>query len=144
MPHDAAGLEAWEDALQRVLSFADRELEKRHGRRWPLHPARQAAGTAANPQYDGLFRVTAAFSAGFGSKLGPWYSLRTEIATLAPVPAADRAAVEDEAVALVREGLAREFPGRDLRVDRDGLSWKIHGDLSLGGGSPPAAGGNRH
>lgn len=139
MPSAAAGLEAWEDALQRVLSFADRELEARHGRRWALHPARPAAGTAANPQYDGLFRVTAAFTAGFGSSLGPGYSLRTEIATLAAVPAADRAAVEEEAVALVREGLAREFPGRDLRVDRDGSSWKIHGDLSLGGRPASAA-----
>lgn len=125
------GLDAWEDALQRVLSSVDRELESRHGGKWPLHPARPAAGEAANPQYDGLFRVTAAFSAGFGSRLGPGYVLRAEVATLAPVPQADRAAIEEEAVALVREGLAREFPGKDLSVDRDGDVWKIHGDLSL-------------
>ena len=125
------GLDAWEDALQRVLSSVDRELESRHGGKWPLHPARPAAGEAANPQYDGLFRVTAAFSAGFGSRLGPGYVLRAEVATLAPVPQSDRAAIEEEAVALVREGLAREFPGKDLSVDRDGDVWKIHGDLSL-------------
>ena len=127
------GLDAWEDAPQRVLSSVDRELESRHGGKWPLHPARPAAGEAANPQYDGLFRVTAAFSAGFGSRLGPGYVLRAEVATLAPVPQSDRAAIEEEAVALVREGLAREFPGKDLSVDRDGDVWKIHGDLSLGG-----------
>ena len=125
------GLDAWEDALQRVLSSVDRELESRHGGKWPLHPARPAAGEAANPQYDGLFRVTAAFSAGFGSRLGPGYVLRAEVATLAPVHQSDRAAIEEEAVALVREGLAREFPGKDLSVDRDGDVWKIHGDLSL-------------
>ena len=34
-------------------------------------------------------------------------------------------------VALLREGLARAFPGRNLRVDRDGAGYKIHGDLSL-------------
>ena len=126
------GLEEWEDALQRVLSSVDRALEERHGSRWPLHPARSPAGAAANPQYDGLFRVTASFSAGYGSSLGPGYVLRAEIATLAPVPAADRAAIEEEAAALVREGLAREMPGRDLSVSRDAGVWKIHGDLSLG------------
>lgn len=125
------GLEAWEDALQRVLSFADRALEARYGGRWPLHPARPAEGVAANPQYDGLFRVTASFSAGYGSALGAGYVLRTDIVTLSPVSPEDRAAVEDEAVALVREGLKREFPGRALSVDRDGPVWKIHGDLSL-------------
>jgi len=125
------GLDAWEDALQRVLSSVDRELESRHGGKWPLHPARPAAGVAANPQYDGLFRVTAAFTAGFGSKIGPGYVLRAEIATLSPVLQADREAIEEEAVALVRKGLAREFPGKDLAVDKDGDVWKIHGDLSL-------------
>lgn len=124
-------LEAWEDALGRVLSSVDRELEERHAGRWTLHPARPFHGTAANPQYDGLFRVTASFTAGYGSELGPGYVLRTEIATLDRVSEADRAAVEEEAVGLVREGLAREFPGRALRVSRDGPTWKIHGDLSL-------------
>lgn len=125
------GLDAWEDALQRVLSRTDRTLEERHGSRWPLHPARPKAGVAANPQYDGVFRVTASFSAGYGSKLGPGYILKTEIATLAPVAPAERDEIENEAAALVREGLATEFPGRDLRLGRDGNVWKIYGDLSL-------------
>lgn len=125
------GLEAWEDALQRVLSSVDRTLEERHEARWPLHPARPADGTAANPQYDGLFRVTASFSAGFGSKLGPGYVLKAEIATLAAVSPEDRAAIEREAADLARKGLAREFPGKALSVDKDGPVWKIHGDLSL-------------
>jgi hypothetical protein len=125
-------LEDWEDALGRVLSFADETLEARHTGRWPLHPARPARGEAANPQYDGLFRVTAVFSAGYGSALGPGYVLRAEVSTLAPVGAAERAALEEEAAAIVRERLPEAFPGRDLRVERDGSTWKIVGDLSLG------------
>ena len=127
----AETLENWEDALQRVLSFVDGALEDRWGGRWPLHPARPPRGSAANPQYDGLFRVTAAFSAGFGSALGPGYLFRVDMVTLSRVPPEERARIEDEAAALLREGLAREFPGRDLRVDRDGPCFKIYGDLSL-------------
>ena len=124
-------LEAFEDRLHGVLSEIDGALEERWGARWPLHPARPPRGAAANPQYDGLFRVTAAFSAGFGSRLGPGYLFRVEMSTLADVPAAEREAIEAEAARLLREGLARVFPGRDLRVDRDGPVLKIHGDLSL-------------
>ena len=124
-------LESFEETLHGVLSEIDRTLEERWGARWPLHPARPARGTAANPQYDGLFRVTASFTAGYGSKLGPGYVFRVEISTLADVPEETRAEIEEEAVRLLREGLARAFPGRDLRVDRDGPVLKIHGDLSL-------------
>ena len=124
-------LEDFEFALDTVLADVDRMLEERWGDRWPLHPARPAAGVAANPRYDGLFRITAAFTAGFGSEKGPGYLLRTEAATLADVPAADRTALEDEAAALVRDGLARAFPGRELHVERDGGVYKIFGDLSL-------------
>ena len=124
-------LEDWEAKLDAVLADADRALEARWGGRWPLHPARPEAGAAANPRYDGRFRVTAAFTAGFGSEKGPGYLLRVETATLEEVPEADRTEIEDEAAALVREGLAREFPGRELHVERDGGAYKIHGDLSL-------------
>ena len=123
-------LESFEDTLHGVLSEIDGALEERWGARWPLHPARP--GTAANPQYDGLFRVTASFSAGFGSALGPGYVFRVELSTLRNVPPEVRAEIEEEAARLLRAGLARAFPGRDLRVDRDGSVYKIHGDLSLG------------
>lgn len=124
-------LEAFEDTLHGVLSEIDGALEERWGARWPLHPARPPRGTAANPQYDGLFRVTASFSAGFGSTLGPGYVFRVELSTLRNVPPEVRAEIEEEAARLLRAGLARAFPGRDLRVDRDGSVYKIHGDLSL-------------
>ena len=126
-----SSLEDFEDRLHGVLSEIDGALEERFGSRWPLHPARPPRGAAANPQYDGLFRVTASFSAGYGSKFGPGYVFRVEASTLASMPESERAAIEDEAVALLREGLARAFPGRDLRVDRDVAGYKIHGDLSL-------------
>ena len=124
-------LEAFEETLDSVLADADRTLEERWGDLWSLHPARPAVGGAANPRYDGLFRVSAAFTAGFGSEKGPGYLLRVETATLEDVPEKDRATLEDETAALVREGLARAFPGRDLRVERDGGVYKIFGDLSL-------------
>ena len=126
-------LERFEDTLHGVLSEIDGALEERWGARWPLHPARPPRGAAANPQYDGLFRVTASFTAGYGSKWGPGYLFRVEASTLATVPEADREAIEEEAVALLRDGLAKAFPGRDLRVDRDVAGYKIHGDLSLEG-----------
>ena len=126
-----SSLEDFEDRLHGVLSEIDGALEERFGSRWPLHPARPPRGAAANPQYDGLFRVTASFTAGYGSKLGPGYVFRVEASTLASVPESEREAIEEAAVALLREGLARAFPGRDLRVDRDVAGYKIHGDLSL-------------
>ena len=126
-----SSLEQFEDKLHGVLSEIDGALEERFGSRWPLHPARPPRGAAANPQYDGLFRVTASFTAGYGSKFGPGYVFRVEASTLASVPESEREAIEEAAVALLREGLARAFPGRDLRVDRDIAGYKIHGDLSL-------------
>lgn len=127
----ATKLEIWEDALQRVLSFIDRRLEEKYGRLYPLHPARPATGTTGNPQYDGLFRVTAVFSAGIGSRLGKGYLFRVEIVTLSRVKPEVRAAVEEEAADMLRKGLKEVFPGRDLSVDRDNGVLKIYGDLSL-------------
>ena len=130
-----SALERWEESLHALLSSIDETLEERYGGRWPLHPSRPRRGTAANPQYDGLFRVTASFTAGYGSEKGPGYLFRVEMATLEAVPPEERARIEEEAASLLREGLARAFPGRDLRVDRDGNGFKIHGDLSLGAGA---------
>lgn len=124
-------VDAWEERLNRALRAADRELERRFGGALPIHPARPPAGAAVNPQQDGLFRVTAAFTAGFGSSLGRGYALDIGIASLADVPPELRARIEAEAIPLIAAGLRRAFPGKDLRIERDGAVWKIIGDLSL-------------
>lgn len=124
-------LARWEARLHKLLREIDHHLETRYGDLWPLHPSRSKRGVADNPQYDGLFRVTATFSAGFGSRLGPGYVVQVEIVTLARVPADVREKIEQEAVDMLRAGLPEAFPRRKLSVERDGSVFKIYGDLSL-------------
>jgi len=125
-------LAAWEKRLHDVLQQVDAMLEEQYGHEWPLHPARPPRGTTANAQYDGLFRVTASFSAGYGSELGRGYVFRTEMATLADVPSEIRERIEASAADDLRILLDEEFPDQRLEVSRDGNVFKIHGDLSLG------------
>ena len=124
-------LTAWEDKFYDLLREIDAILEDEYGRKWPLHPSRPARGIAANPQYDGLFRITASFTAGYGSEYGAGYVFRVEIVTLSHVPADVREAIENEAAELLRRGLPVKFPGRQLSVERDGHVFKIFGDLSI-------------
>lgn len=124
-------LARWEARLHKLLREIDHHLESRYGDCWPLHPSRPKRGVAANPQYDGLFRVTAAFSAGYGSRLGPGYVIQVEIVTLAQIPKDVREKIEQEAIDRLRAGLPEAFPGRKLSLERDGAVFKIYGDLSL-------------
>jgi len=124
-------LAKWEERLYEILREIDVKLEDKYGARWPLHPARLRRGAAANPQYDGLFRITASFSAGYGSKHGPGYIFRVEIVTLSEVPVKIKEAIEAEAAVLLEKGLLEAFPGRSMSVDRDGAVYKIFGDLSI-------------
>ena len=124
-------LENWEDTLQLALSEIDARLEEKYGGLYPLHPARPARGSTANPQYDGLFRVTAVFSAGIGSEYGKGYLFRVEMVSLAAIPEQVLEKIEEEAAELLRKELEQRFPGRELHVERDGRIFKIHGDLSL-------------
>ena len=101
-------LAQWEAGLHALLRDIDHCLEDRHGVQWPLHPARPRRGSAANPQYDGLFRVTAAFSAGYGSRLGPGYVVQVEIVTLSHVPPDVREQIEQE---VYKMALAEEVAG---------------------------------
>lgn len=121
----------WEDALHTVLQKIDAELEDKYGKKWPLHPSRPKRGTTANPQYDGLFRLTASFSAGYGSNFGSGYIFRVEIVTLTKIPPDIRNEIEAFSVTRLREKLPDVFPGRTLRVERDGNTFKIFGDLTL-------------
>lgn len=121
----------WEDKLHALLQKIDAELENTYGKKWPLHPSRPKRGTTANPQYDGLFRLTASFSAGYGSTFGSGYIFRVEIVTLSKIPPDIRDEIEEFSVNHLREGLSDIFSGRKLRVERDGNTFKIFGDLAL-------------
>ncbi|MBM4163004.1 MAG: hypothetical protein FJ222_00940 [Lentisphaerae bacterium] len=124
-------VEEWERRLDAILQEVDQELEARFGELYNLHPVRPANGATGNRQYDGLFRITANFTAGFGSEVGPGYVLTIGFSTLEPVSAADRATIEQEAITRLRARLPEAFPGRKLSLIRDGAVWKIAGDLSL-------------
>ncbi len=122
----------WEKELRRLLDRLDRRLEERHGNKFPLHPSRAKKGTTANAKHDGLFNVSAKFSAGYGSEHGAGYVLDVDMITLADVPADMQRRIEDEAAAWLREELPKAFPNRKLHCERDGGAYKLYGDLSLG------------
>ena len=124
-------LRRWEDALHNALVEVDIALEDRYRDVWPIRPNRPPDGETANPQYSGLFSVTASFTAGYGSALGRGYVIDVAISTLADIGDARRAEILEQAVELLRESIKAHFPERDLRIDRDGGVYKLHGDLSL-------------
>ncbi len=64
------------------------------------------------------------------SRLEDWIA-DAERVSLERLPPELKAAVERRAVALIRSGLSKTFPGRGLVLRRDGPVWKIIGDLSL-------------
>ena len=125
-------LAGWERRLHQVLQEVDARLEDAYGGTWPLHPARPARGSTANAQYDGLFRVTASFSAGYGSSVGRGYVFRVELVTLADIPPEVLRQIEATAARELRRRLKTAFPDQMLHVTRDGPVIKIHGDLGLG------------
>ena len=124
-------IEEWESKLKRVFDRVDDYLEEKYGRKYPLHPARPARGTTSSKAHDGLFDLGASFTAGYGSKRGPGYVVEVRMVTLTRVPHYIRSRIEDEVVERLREELPKEFPDRELQVERDGQVYKIHGDLRL-------------
>ena len=123
---------AWEQKLKKVFDRIDDILEKKYGDMYPLHPARPERGETSNKEHDGLFDLSAVFSAGFGSEHGRGYIVRSRIATLAEVPPEVAEKIEEEVAEMLRKELPEAFPGRNLDVTRDGHILKIQGDLSLG------------
>ena len=122
---------AWEKKLEEVFDQIDHLMEDRYGDRYPLHPSRPERGATSQPSADGLFDLGAAFSAGFGSVHGRGYVISVRLSTLARVPADVMETIEQEVLALLQEKLPTAFPCRDLRIERDGHSFKIVGDLSF-------------
>lgn len=122
----------WESKLKDVFDRIDHKLEDKYGKTYPLHPTRQPSGTTANPEFDGLFNIGAAFSAGYGSEYGHGYVVDVRMATLSKVPDDVMNRIREEVVEELKRELPHAFPGRDLRVERDGSVFKIVGDLELG------------
>ena len=124
-------LEKWEDKLQDIFDRIDHILEERYGEMFPLRPNRPAHGRGVTPDADGLFDLGVSFSAGIGSQFGPGYVFRVKLATLNRVPENLLEKVENEVIDLLDAELPREFPGKELKVARDGHVYKIFGDLDL-------------
>ncbi len=121
----------WEQDLKRIFDGIDHELEERYGADYALRPNRPERGATANPEDDGLFNVGASFSAGYGSKRGRGYIISVRMATINRIPPPVQDHMEEEVAAMLRARLPEAFPGRDLRVERDGHVFKITGDLRL-------------
>ena len=124
-------LRKWENTLQSIFDRIDRKLEDKYGGMFPLRPNRPEAGKGVTPDADGLFDLGVSFSVGIGSELGPGYVFRVRLATMRRVPDEFMQQVEEEVVELLNDELPQHFPGRDLRVGRDGRLFKIYGDLDL-------------
>ncbi|MDR3334337.1 MAG: hypothetical protein LBT13_05565 [Treponema sp.] len=125
-------LVAFTNTLEALFHEVDNELEDRWGDRFPLHPNRPRRGATNNPELDGLFEIAPDFTAGFGSKWGRGYLISCRVATLEKVPPEWMRIFTETAAALVQDKLSVYFPQRKLEVVRDGRSFKIIGDFSLG------------
>ncbi len=122
----------FESKLKReVFDLIDAELEVRFGHRYPLRPNRPEEGETSNPEHDGLFRIGAAFSPGYGSEHGAGYIIDARLATFSDVPHDVEKDIETFAVERLRTRLAEVFPDRELEVRRDGHVFKIIGDLRI-------------
>lgn len=122
----------WEKSMKSMFDEIDDYLEDKYGNLYPLHPNRMGRGETSNKESDGLFNVGAAFSAGFGSELGRGYVIEVHMSTLSKVPDEIKEIIKKETAELVRAKIQVFFPGRDLKVEKDGNLYKIYGDLSLG------------
>lgn len=125
-------LTAFTETLEALFREVDAFLEDEWGSSFTLHPNRPERGSTENPEMDGLFEIAPDFTPGIGSEKGRGYLVSLRTATLERVSAEQFEFLMQEAAALVRQRLPRYFPGRDLRVVRDGKRFKIIGDFSLG------------
>ncbi len=122
----------WDRTLKNLFDEIDDILEDRYGHLFELHPSRPERGLTAGRDMDGLFNVGADFSGGYGSRLGRGYVINIHMSTLETVPPDIKTQIEEDVALLVSQKLPDKFPGRNLRVERDGTQLKIVGDMSLG------------
>ncbi|MCX7818847.1 MAG: hypothetical protein N2652_06540 [Kiritimatiellae bacterium] len=125
-------VEEFERRLHEMFGRVDRALEAEFGSVGVRDPRRPPAGSIVDHTAEGLFHLSASFSAGLGSAAGPGYVVTLDVRTVGPVPLALRRQIEDRALELLQRELAAAFQDRELRLVRDGPVWKIVGDLSLG------------
>jgi len=121
----------WEQRLKEVFDDIDHKIEDEYGERYPLHPSRPERGETSSPSADGLFELGASFTPGFGSRFGRGYLVGIRLATLSKVPPDVIEEIEEKIVGLLEDKLQKKFPQRAMRVERDGHSFKILGDLKI-------------
>jgi hypothetical protein len=118
--------------LETLFHEVDEALEEHWEMSFSRHPNRPARGETENPEMDGLFEAAPDFTPGLGSEQGRGYLVSLRVATLETVSPEQFEFLMEEAAALIKKKLPVFFPGRDLRVVRDGRRFKIVGDFSLG------------
>jgi hypothetical protein len=121
-----------EDKLKKICDLVDDVLEDNYGDSFRLHPNRSKRGEAANKAYDGLFNITASFTAGYGSDLGRGYVLDLNLVTLENVPGEFLDRITREVKDLIAEELKRVFPDREMKIAIEENILKITGDFHLG------------
>jgi len=121
----------WEKKLQHIFDKIDAYLEENYGKLYPLQPNRPMHKKGVTPDSDGLFDLGVRFTAGLGSTFGPGYVFRVKLATLNRIPKEFQEKVENEVLQLLQNELPEEFPGKELTVKREGVVYKIIGDLDL-------------
>jgi hypothetical protein len=121
----------WEDRLQDIFDKIDHYLEDKYGAMYPLKPNRRPRGKGVGPDSDGLFDLAVRFTTGIGSEIGPGYVFRVKMATLSRVPKDVLETIEDEVVDLLEKELPEVFPGKELKVAREGVIYKVYGNLDL-------------
>ena len=123
---------SWDRKMKAMFDEIDDWLEDKYGGNYPLRPNRPLRGETANREMDGLFNIGADFTPGYGSRLGRGYIVQVRMSTLVHIPADIRESINFDVERMVREKLPIAFPGRDMRLERDGSLLKIIGDFSLG------------
>lgn len=121
----------WEMKLEQLLGEVDDYLEEKYKDLFQLHPVRPKKGTTSSKVQDGLFSVSASFSAGYGSKYGKGYVIDIQIVSLEKETEQKEKEIEQEVAQKIDELLPKYFPAKKLKVRKDGDVLKIVGDLKL-------------
>lgn len=124
--------QAFDKKMKHLFDEVDDYLEEKYKGVYRIHPNRPKRGATSNKAADGLFNLGAQFTAGYGSETGRGYIIDVKISTLETVKPEKKQAVLQETAGVVESLLPKYFPGKDLKVERDGGLYKIVGDFSLG------------